>query len=68
VEVVELPNRPATFVQADIARIFRAAKEVGVPAVQIQMPGGPLITIPLNGDMPLLNNSSKNDDTKIIPL
>jgi hypothetical protein len=61
-----LPNRHATTTQADVARVLRAAKQIGVPAVQVQMPGGPVITIPLNGE-PIPLNSAKEDD-KIIPL
>jgi hypothetical protein len=42
-----LPRRPATTTQADIARVIRAAKQEGAPAVEVCVGGEVRIVIPL---------------------
>jgi hypothetical protein len=45
-----MSRRPATILQADIARILRAAKQVGASAVEVPLPGGQVVIVRLNAD------------------
>jgi hypothetical protein len=42
-----MANRPATIVQADIARIIRAAKAAGASTVEFPLPGGQVVVVRL---------------------
>lgn len=38
-----MPNRPAHILQADVARVIRAAKQAGASEVEIKIGGEPVI-------------------------
>jgi hypothetical protein len=46
---VFMSRTAATLKQADIARSIRAAKQAGASSVEVVLPGGTIIRIPLNG-------------------
>jgi len=43
-----MPRRPASFTQADIARLVRGAREAGAAVAHIEMPSGVKFSIPLD--------------------
>jgi len=63
-------TKPATLHQADIARAIRAAKDAGLKMVEIAMPGGTVIRLPLTADteIPPLSTQSKPARRKEIVL
>jgi hypothetical protein len=68
-----MPRRPATILQADIARVIRAAKQVGAPAIAVYMRDGTIITVPLNPNavgpptpLRLLEENKHLDDDEIV--
>jgi hypothetical protein len=42
-----MPRRPASFTQADIARLIRAARQAGVPWLEMEV-GGSKVRIPIS--------------------
>ena len=68
-----MPRRPATILQADIARVIRAAKQVGAPAIAVYMRDGTIITVPLSPNavgpptpLRLLEENKHLDDDEIV--
>jgi hypothetical protein len=52
-----MPRRPASIIQADIARVIRAAKQAGAAEVVVKMGGGEVVVrlLPSTGaDIPLV--------------
>jgi hypothetical protein len=42
-----MSRRPATFTQADVARVIRAAKQAGAEAVEVQIGGDAKVVVRL---------------------
>jgi hypothetical protein len=64
-----MARRAATITQAEYARVLRAAKQIGAPAAQVQMPDGTIVLVPLNWvpgqasvTIPLLENKHSDDE------
>jgi hypothetical protein len=68
-----MPRRCATILQAEVARIIRAAKQAGAPAVAVYMRDGTIITVPLNPNavgpptpLRLTEENKHSDDDEIV--
>jgi hypothetical protein len=45
-----MSRRPAQFTQADVARVLRAAKQVGAKSIEVKV-GDTVVTVSLDGKM-----------------